>query len=100
MNGMTAADALIPVPDSPSSHDAQDVDDDREFDWRDTDSLIVPSQDAIAVYTAQQGGVVLRQQRNDLSRDGEDDIIWFGAEHAPAIAAAILKAAGLDGTAP
>ena len=42
-------------------------------------------------------GVVIRRQGH-LYCDG-DDVVWFAAEQAPAIAAAILEAAGLDPTA-
>ena len=64
-----------------------------EFDWHDTDEVIVREQPAVAVYLNLAGDIVLRQQ-GDVFDD--DAWIWFHPEHAAAIAAAILEAAGLD----
>ncbi len=70
----------------------------REFDWLEyAGDVIVRSQPAVSVYPG-PAGVVIRRQGNYWTGDG-DDVIWFAAEQAPAIAAAILEAAGLDATA-
>ena len=64
----------------------------REFDWCD-DDVVVPQQPAIAIYLNPAGDVVLRQ-RGDVYDD--DSWIWFGSEHALAVARAILEAVGLS----
>ncbi len=70
----------------------------REFDWlEDAGDVIVRSQPAVAVYPG-PAGVVIRRQGDHWNGDG-DDVIWFTTEHAPAVAAPILEAAGLDPTA-
>ena len=67
------------------------------WDWRDdADDLVVPEQPAIAVYTNPADAVVIRQQG---TWNDDDAWIWFSPDHAPAIAKAILEAAGLDATA-
>ena len=69
----------------------------REFDWlQDAGDVVVRSQPAIAIYPG-PAGVIIRRQ-GDICDDG-DDVIWFAAEQAPAIAAAIMEAAGLDAKA-
>ncbi len=88
------------MPASPLPNDAEDVDNNHDFDWqKDAGDVIVRSQPAMAVYTNPKGDVVLRQECDGLSRDGEDDVVWFAVDHARAVAAAILKTAGVDGTA-
>ena len=37
--------------------------------------------------------------QGELWNGNEDDVIWFSTDHAAAVAAAILEAAGLDATA-
>ena len=70
----------------------------RPWDWHDdADDVIVPDQPPVACYVNPKGAVVLRQ-RDDWPSD-DDPIIWFAVEHAPAVAAAILDAAGIDATA-
>jgi hypothetical protein len=44
-----------------------------EFSWRDTDSVVVRQQDAIAVYSNPDGDLVIRRRR---SWDEEDDV-WI-----------------------
>ncbi len=69
----------------------------RDFDWlNDAGDVIVRAQSAIAIYPG-PSGVVIRRQGDLWSGDG-DDVIWFRPEDAPAIAAAILTAVGLDPT--
>ncbi len=73
------------------------ADESREFDWlEDAGDAIVRTQSAVAVYPG-PAGVVIRR-RGDYWSDEGDDIIWFSVEQAPAIALAILEAAGLDAT--
>ena len=63
------------------------------WDWlEDADDVVVRSQPAVAVYPG-PAGVVIRRQ-GDWNDD--DDVIWFGINQAPAIAKAIMAAAGLD----
>ena len=69
----------------------------RAWDWSDdADDVVVREQPPIAAYRNPSGDVVLRQ-RGDCFDD--DAWIWFGVDHARAIAAAILEVAGLDATA-
>ena len=66
----------------------------RDFHWlEDAGDVIVRSQPAIAVYPGPAGVVVRRQ--GELYGDG-DEVVWFAADQAPAVAAAILAAAGFD----
>ena len=53
----------------------------------------MPGQPAIACYLNPTGAIVLRQDTED------DHFVWFHPEHAAAVAAAILEAAGLDAAA-
>ncbi|MCP1760015.1 hypothetical protein [Bradyrhizobium japonicum] len=48
-------------------------DDTEDFSWRDTDSVVVRQQDAIAVYSNPDGDLVIRRRR---SWDEEDDV-WI-----------------------
>ncbi len=69
----------------------------RAWDWTDdAGDVIVPAQPAIACYVNTAGNIVLRQQGDAFD---EDVWIWFDPQHAPAVAMAILEAAGLDTTA-
>ena len=69
------------------------ADEGRAWDWTDdAGDVVVPEQPAVAVYLNPKGDVVLRQ-RGDVFDD--DSWIWFGSEHAIAIAGAILEAAGI-----
>ena len=69
----------------------------REFDWaEDKGDVIIEEQMAVAVYPGELGVVV--RQRADWSRE-DDDVILFPNQMAPAIAKAILTAAGFDATA-
>ena len=69
----------------------------RDFCWIDSaDKIIVPDQAAIACYLNGYGDIVLRRRSDYPAADGW---IWFQAEHAVAIAAAILAAAGLGAKA-
>ncbi len=66
----------------------------RGFDWLDdVGDIVVPEQPAIACNPNPKGAIVLRQDTED------DHFVWFHPEHAAAVAAAILEAAGLDTTA-
>ena len=69
----------------------------RAWDWQDdADDVIVRGQSAIACYLNPAGDIVLRQHGDYFD---EDAWIWFAVEQAPAVAAAIIEAAGLDATA-
>jgi hypothetical protein len=48
-------------------------DDTEDFSWRDTESVVVRQQDAIAVYSNPDGDLVIRRRR---SWD-EDDDVWI-----------------------
>ena len=77
---------------------AESEDEGRAFDWlEDAGDLIVRSQPAVAVYPGPTGIVIRRQ--GEHWNGNEDDVIWFSTDHAAAVAAAILEAAGLDATA-
>lgn len=66
----------------------------RPWDWsEDADDIVVKAQPAVAVYPGPSGIVIRRQ--GDWN-DDDDEVIWFGVDQALAVAAAILKAAGLD----
>ena len=66
----------------------------RAWDWGDDDAdVVVRSQPAVAVYPG-PAGIVIRLQ-GDFN-DDDDGVVWFGVDQAPAVAAAILEAAGLD----
>lgn len=70
----------------------------RPWDWHDDAyDVIVPDQPPVACYVNPKGAVVLRQRGIDHYDD--DPFVWFRIEHAPAVALAILEAAGLDATA-
>ena len=70
----------------------------RAWDWlEDADDVIVREQSAVAIYPGPDGVVIRR--RGDLWNGGGDDVICFTIEQAPAVATAILEAAGLDATA-
>ena len=76
-------------------------DESREFEWlQDAGDVVIQAQPAVAVNTG-PAGVVIRRQADEFDEMyGHGDIlISFSIEHAPAIAAAILEAAGLDATA-
>ncbi len=67
----------------------------RPWDWSDdAGDTIVPEQPAIAIYTNPADAVVIRQ--HGAWNDDDDVWVFFSPAHAPAIAAAILAAAGLD----
>ena len=67
------------------------------WNWReDAGDVIVRAQPAIACYLNPAGDIVLRQHGDYFD---DDAWIWFAVEQAPAVAAAILEAAGLDATA-
>ena len=71
------------------------ADESHVFDWaalHDAGDVVVLEQPAIACYLNPRGAIVLRQDTDD------DYFVWFRPEHAAAVAAAILEAAGLDGT--
>ncbi len=78
---------------------ALSADESHEFAWaalEDAGDVVVAEQPPVAVYTNPKGAVVVRQRGDD--RDDDDAWIWFAPEHAPAVAAAIMAAAGLDAT--
>ncbi len=78
--------------------DIETADEGREFDWlEDPGDVVVRAPSAVAVYPG-PAGVVIRRPGDHWNGDG-DDVTWFTTEHAPAVAAAILEAAGLDATA-
>lgn len=65
-----------------------------QFDWFDNDSVIVPEQEAIAVYTNPKGAVVIRRmQRWD---ETDDQFFIIEARNAVDVAEAMLRAAGSD----
>jgi hypothetical protein len=65
-----------------------------EFDWNsDAVTVVARTQQAIAVYQNLHGAVVIREQQG--WDEDADTIIVIQPEHARAVAAAILSAAGL-----
>ncbi len=68
-----------------------------EFNWTDT-NLVVEEQLPVACYRNPEGDVVLRQRA--AWPDDDDPAIWFGPQHARAIAAAIIQVAGYQTTVP
>ncbi len=73
----------------------ENADEGRAWDWLDdADDIIVPDQPPVAVYVNPGAAVVVRQRAP--WPDEDDPWIWFAPEHAPAVAAAILAAAGLE----
>ena len=75
----------------------ENADEGRAWDWTDdVGDVIVAAQPAIASYVNTAGNIVLRQQGDAFD---EDVWIWFDPQHAPAVAMAILVAAGIDATA-
>ena len=66
-----------------------------EFDWTDDAAdVVVKAQPAVAVYPG-PAGVIIRLE-GDFNDD--DGMVWFSVDKAPAVASAILEAAGLDAT--
>lgn len=61
------------------------------FDWVEDDSIVIPPQQALAVYSNGRGAVVIRQQGDGFD---EDAFICIRPENARALAAAILREAG------
>lgn len=73
--------------------------DSEDFSWhRHADDIVVREQLQIAVYTSARGDVVIRQSGADPFE--EDDMVVCTASNAPALAQAILRAAGIEGEAP
>jgi hypothetical protein len=64
----------------------------QQFDWNDTDSVVVHTQPAIAIYPNKWGHVVIR--RDAAWDETEDSIITIATENAVRIAMAILASAG------
>lgn len=58
-----------------------------EFNWSDREIIVVPKQDAVAVYPNPQGAIVIRQQ-DDFDTD---QVIIVQPDAARALAAALLK---------
>lgn len=50
-----------------------------KFDWCDSSIVVIPRQDAIAVYTNVNGEIVIRQQDRDAT---EDRIIILNPDYA------------------
>ena len=70
----------------------------RPWDWADdADDVIVAKQPPVACYINSADAIVLRQPAAE--HDEDDAVIWFGSEHARAIAAAILHVAGYEASA-
>ncbi len=68
--------------------------DSRDFNWGDIDAdIVAPEQPAIVCYTNPNGAVVLRQAGQYGLED--DHWVYFYPDHAHAIAAAIMKVAGV-----
>jgi hypothetical protein len=62
------------------------------FSWRgDQDAIVLPSQQAVAVYLNDAGAVVIRQE--GMPYDDEDEIIVIQAANAEAVAKAIMACA-------
>jgi hypothetical protein len=62
---------------------------DEEFSWSDSESVVVKTVHAIAVYPNPSGDIVIRQQ----GPDGEDDsFVIFPVDHVDGIITAIKKA--------
>ncbi len=76
----------------------ENADEGRAWSWTDdAGDVVVPDHPPVAVYVNPEAAVVVRQRAH--WPDEDDPWIWFAPQHAPAIAAAILEAAGLDATA-
>jgi hypothetical protein len=60
-----------------------------EFSWSDKESVVVPRQDAIAVYRNSDGNIVIRRQR-DWDEE-EDSFIIIDRRHGPLVIDAIAK---------
>jgi hypothetical protein len=76
----------------PRSAPQSSEDGSREFSWhRDRDDIVVAEQQPIALYLNPRGDLVIRQPGID-----EDDMIVVTLQNAPALARAILRAAGVD----
>ena len=68
----------------------------KDFDWcRDSESVVVRHQPAIAVYINPHGEVVIRQE----GQYDDDHWIYLTRDNAPKVAQAILEAAGIEGYA-
>ncbi len=68
------------------------------WDWGDdAGDVVVEAQPGIAVYAGPAGVVIRRQGDWDEHDDG---LVWFGIEHARAVASAILDVAGYEASAP
>lgn len=65
-----------------------------DFDWTGSGSIAVAEQLAIAIYPNPKGVVVVRQER--AWDEDSDTVIFVNPDHARAVAAAILEAAGLE----
>jgi hypothetical protein len=50
-----------------------------DFSWQDTDSVIIPSQPAIAVYFNPRGEIVIRQE--SAMHPDEDHFIYIGQKN-------------------
>jgi hypothetical protein len=62
-----------------------------DFDWTDKDSVVVPSQEAIAIYENAAGNVVIRVQR--AWNEDEDAFIVIARDNLPAVIEALKKIA-------
>jgi len=60
-----------------------------EFNWNDRELVVVPKQDAVAVYPNPQGAIVIRQE----DEMDTDQIIIVQPDAARALAAALIKEA-------
>lgn len=62
-----------------------------DFNWTSQeDSVVIPRQDAIAVYSNPQGGIVIRREADFPSED-EDVFIVIDRKHARAVIEAIER---------
>jgi hypothetical protein len=62
-----------------------------DFNWCDTDSIVVPSQPCIAVYINPHDAVVLRQEG---PYPEEDQWVYVTKPNVPSLVQALLEAAG------
>jgi hypothetical protein len=63
----------------------------QDFDWNDDEAVVVPSQDALAVYLNPRADVVVRRQR--AWDEDEDVFVAIPRAHAKRIANLIIQLA-------
>jgi len=90
MTDSTEAQAELPPLEHSVDEPAERVEaeDDRDFDWRDTEAVIIEEQPKTACYWNPMGQVVLRQRGGPCD---EDAFLIFNLEHIPALIFALKQ---------